>query len=408
MCTAAPSKSAGPGFSGPSEVNVASGASSGQVSMHVLGALALARLIAAHGSMISPLSRNAADRSTIDNATQAYDCNCGCCNLGCGGSRCTVEALASCQAPGVRANMSGQPCLWFSQGCGIGCAACDNNTQHSNGKPLCPNQMEPTLSKSFWTMNRHAQEDPAADAFKYHPWRAPGFAPVVDVCGVAGGRAPCGPNGCPGAGVFTTTALAKQGDLGSHVLPKSPSGTVWRAGDTVEVSWGIRANHGGGYQFRICPADQPLTEECMQKTPLPFAHGRQSLLRYKNGTSAASFAPVDVDTGTNPKGSAWRMNPIPPIVDPSWTGQFTIGCNASSAGFPTTLGCQQFEPVACREVVGGDRVPWAPIPGYGHAGPEVMGSCSGNLIDAAIVDYVVIPGHLVPGDYVVGFRWDCE
>ena len=25
------------------------------------------------------------------------------------------------------------------------------------------------------------------------------------------------------------------------------------------------SSHGGGYQYRLCPADQPLTEECMQK-----------------------------------------------------------------------------------------------------------------------------------------------
>jgi hypothetical protein len=102
------------------------------------------RLIAAHGSMIMPVSRNAIDRHEPGrfNATQAYDCNCGCCNEGCGGSKCTAAALASCEAPGFRANMSGQACLWFSQGCGIGCATCDNHTQHSNGAPFCTNQGE--------------------------------------------------------------------------------------------------------------------------------------------------------------------------------------------------------------------------------------------------------------------------
>lgn len=37
-----------------------------------------------------------------------------------------------------------------------------------------------------------------------------------------------------------------------------------------------------------------------------------------------------------------------------------------------------------------------------------MGPCSGNLINAVIVDHVLIPHDLPPGDYVVGFRWDCE
>ena len=33
-----------------------------------------------------------------------------------------------------------------------------------------------------------------------------------------------------------------------------------------------------------------------------------------------------------------------------------------------------------------------------------MGRCSGNLINAAIVDSVVVPKGLASGDYVVGFR----
>eukprot|EP01045_Picozoa_sp_COSAG04_P054569 COSAG04_NODE_24459_length_321_cov_1.405405_1_plen_47_part_10 len=40
----------------------------------------------------------------------------------------------------------------------------------------------------------------------------------------------------------------------------------------VEVIWQILANHGGGYQYRLCPADEPggLTEECFFRTPLAF------------------------------------------------------------------------------------------------------------------------------------------
>ena len=46
----------------------------------------------------------------------------------------------------------------------------------------------------------------------------------------------------PDAGVFHATGAAKQGDLGSKVLAPAPSGTVWRAGSAVEVSWAIRYN----------------------------------------------------------------------------------------------------------------------------------------------------------------------
>ena len=37
-----------------------------------------------------------------------------------------------------------------------------------------------------------------------------------------------------------------------------------------------------------------------------------------------------------------------------------------------------------------------------------MGKCSGNQINAVVVDRVVIPAHVPAGAYVVGFRWDCE
>lgn len=41
-------------------------------------------------------------------------------------------------------------------------------------------------------------------------------------------------------------------------------------GNCRKVAWGIAANHGGGYQYRLCPADADPTEECFQKTPLDF------------------------------------------------------------------------------------------------------------------------------------------
>merc|ERR1711972_826790 len=67
---------------------------------------------------------------------------------------------------------------------------------------------------------------------------------------------------------YKNTTHARQGDLGSKVLPAAPSGTVWTAGELVEVSWTMRTNHGGGYQWRIAPAASNLTEEIFQKTVL--------------------------------------------------------------------------------------------------------------------------------------------
>jgi hypothetical protein len=71
----------------------------------------------------------------------------------------------------------------------------------------------------------------------------------------------------------------------------------------VEVSWGIRFNHGGGYQYRICPANETLTEECFQKRPLEFDRTKQQL-RWNNG-SRLSIPGTFVDKGTYPVGSTW-------------------------------------------------------------------------------------------------------
>ena len=48
------------------------------------------------------------------------------------------------------------------------------------------------------------------------------------------------------------------GALGSMVLPETPAKdvTTWTAGSTPRVAWGMRYNHGGGYQYRLCPAEK--------------------------------------------------------------------------------------------------------------------------------------------------------
>jgi hypothetical protein len=68
-----------------------------------------------------------------------------------------------------------------------------------------------------------------------HP-QAPGKAPVFDPCGKAGGGVKDGKTG-GGAAFYTDTIHAKGGDLGSEVLPYTPTGTVWTVGEEVEASW---------------------------------------------------------------------------------------------------------------------------------------------------------------------------
>ena len=112
---------------------------------------------------------------------------------------------------------------------------------------------------------------------------------MVDPCGQAGGKYKQTPVG--GDSVFATVSLDgktyQMGDLGSKVLPPNPPGTVanWTVGSTPRVAWGMRFNHGGGYQYRLCPLEKmPCTEQDFQEMPLDFvrdAHAIVSLISYK-------------------------------------------------------------------------------------------------------------------------------
>lgn len=254
-------------------------------------------------------------------------------------------------------------------------------------------------------MNLWAVEGSANDTYRYNPWRAPGWAPVFDACGMAGGTAR--KNAGPGDAVFADNQFAKMGDLGSEVLLPAPSGTVWTAGSGVEVAWGIRYNHGGGYSYRLCSAHKNLTEECFSQTPLDFDRTKQAL-QWKNGTRY-NINGTFVDVGTYPQGSTWARNPIPRIdFDDHSSGQpagFKGQCNYdpknSTGGGVHGAGCRQFDP-PCPWDNGWYAQPPA------KTSVDVMGECSGDWTGGQILDTIIIPKTLAPGDYVLGFRWDCE
>jgi hypothetical protein len=76
-------------------------------------------------------------------------------------------------------------------------------------------------------------------------------------------------------------------------LPKGRP-TVWARGSVVEVAWGMWANHGGGYSYRICPLDN-ASEACFQRHPLDFVNELQ-YLQHLNGSRFA-IPRVMLDTG---------------------------------------------------------------------------------------------------------------
>eukprot|EP01050_Picozoa_sp_SAG11_P026023 SAG11_NODE_6084_length_1391_cov_1.527864_1_plen_114_part_00 len=81
----------------------------------------------------------------------------------------------------------------------------------------------------------------------------PGHSPVFDPCGMAGG----GPTKEGGEAKYITTKYAKQGDLGSKVLPYSPTGIQWRRGGLGTTKWSIRSNHGGAAPHKTEPLLHP-------------------------------------------------------------------------------------------------------------------------------------------------------
>lgn len=429
-----------------------------------------------HSSLLIPPSRNSIDRllgpwkggSMGDGKFGPDGWGCNCINA-------TTDGQVPCDV--------GQSCFWFSNGCSIGCAECDGGAApHPGANPntvdRCNSGAVATINDpKYRTYNREAIAGSAADIYKHNPWRAPGTAPVFDTCGMAGGFT----HQEAGEAKYTATANAAQGKKGS-TLPPAPSGTVWVAGSQVQTAISIRANHGGGYSFRLCPADADLTEECFQQTPLKFVEGRQTL-RWANGTELGINGTY-IDVGTHPPGSSWAMNPLPysnsnsgpqfpppchekggggggipptrphdckprttnPVIgfdecdrtfcdtdkhyDYTSNGTFAecaarcVAINCTCFDYdPTSKGTHPFE--HCRIAARGKLKaitassmnytsfirpgPLPPAPPSGPSGQVTDGYCSGQFpYNVMVLDTVEVPTNLAKGEYVLGFRWDCE
>merc|ERR1712002_981597 len=151
--------------------------------------------------------------------------------------------------------------------------------------------------------------------------------------------------------------------------------------------WGIAANHGGGYSYRLCKLGEggraALTEECFQETPLKFGSEFSWVQTGDDITTKVSFLANRTTEGTFPFGSEWSKNPIP-------------NCAGLGGGYVD-------EDNTCPE---GLQFP-APAEGLFGQGANVH---TPNTIDFnwTLMDEVVVPSDLAPGDYVLSFRWDCE
>ena len=144
--------------------------------------------------------------------------------------------------------------------------------------------------------------------------------------------------------------------------------------------------HGGGYQYRLTRRTAtPVTETGFQQMPLAFT--RRQGLRWPWGGGLAHgsvaieifFNATEVTEGVVPKGYAGRRNPIPIL--------------GGHAGLPGPVNVPSFPPPCANQS-------WCV--GYQD------GSCSGIHCAPEIVDSIQIPSEVPAGDYVLGWRWDCE
>jgi len=352
--------------------------------------------------MVTPRSRNSVDWLAGVNTAR-------CSNIT--GDKCT----------------NGQASFWYSQGCFIGCPTCDTASGRRQ-VDLCGLGKEQTLTDpKYWSVNRDAAPGSALDIYKHNPWRAPGSAPVSDACGLAGGS--YSRQSGAEAGDYTQTKYAQHGDVGTQVLKEIPGlvAPVYKRGGTAEVVWSIRNNHGGGYQYRLCPTPSNfthLTEKCFQQNPLDFVQDEQSIV-FPNGTTQKLTASQStfVSVGTQPAGSTWSLMPMPPTL----LGPCCLkGTNDTDAtphhcvpGDNHVGSCQSAQPGNCAECPGTpgsdcsrcDQVSSVKPDRY-KIGPPFPPPCDGcegvDWSGYSVRDVVKIPANLPAGKYILGFRYDCE
>lgn len=268
--------------------------------------------------------------------------------------------------------------------------------------------MQGTLPPQYRTVNRDSTPGSPEDIYKHNPWRAPGIAPIADPCGLAGGTP--WEKEVGEAGVYSQTKFAKHGMNGTLLKPLHEEAdwykpVQWKIGGQEEVTWQVENNHGGGYSWRLCPADEPLTEECFQKHQLDFVQDQQGIV-FKNGTLQL-IKGTFVTEGTYPQGSMWSMLPVPS----DWLGPRCLpGPNDTDA---TPNKCEPWEHTnvdgpckPCPQTTGSDCSRCDN--GNKVSFPEPIPGVRGCDHHHAIRDMVKVPSTLKPGKYVLNWRWDCE
>jgi len=304
-----------------------------------------------------------------------------------------------------------EACMWFNQGCTADCSGstCDGlNTGYA--KPHCddPNQdYEPFITNNMTEYLTYPMSDyPTAvrNVMAKHPWRYPGIAPVFDSCGISSGSS----MNNTAAGGFNVPGF-DSGYPASKLPVQDPnSWNQWIAGSVAQVAMGLRANHGGGYQYRLCPADSDLNEACFQSNPLQYVNNTSTLFWIAPESGKASTpltinaTRLEVNSATN----VWTKNPVPAyncfsggapdeFVHKPGAGS---GCAGAGPQFTPPEGLEDgywgFFSVDTEQ---GADVPSGETEGEDPQSPKWL---------PFIGDYVRVPD--TAGHYILSWRWDSE
>lgn len=262
--------------------------------------------------------------------------------------------------------------------------------------------MEPTNNDpQFRTWDPLSQSE-CGDFTKYNPWRAPGKAPVMDPCGISSGYSN------PGAYASIPNGY-KAAQKGSEVLPETPP-TYWKAGGAAQVGWALSAQHGGGYSYRLCPKGSKLSEECFQANTLKFATAN-STIHFNDGSHVDIKIPTQ--TYNAPDGTQWRTNPIPGCACDLGEGCGGKDPLNESAGHHTDSvysqgSCTGISRARDLYPKHGSPTPACPQGTMFEAGFDQFteGFLTGSANVFSVMDEIQVPNK--PGEYVLGWRWDCE
>jgi len=147
-------------------------------------------------------------------------------------------------------------------------------------------------------------------------------------------------------------------ELDALDLPPNADKVTWVSGSVVEVASAVYVNHGGGWSYRLCPKFGDVTEECFQKHHLPFV-GDTAIVHFTDGSE------VSIPSRHTPD-KLWSRNQIP----------------AHQQGHDDP-----------------------------HLDFQIPSAMKGQTVEQwnySIKEKVSLPADLLPGEYLLQWRWDAE